>query len=259
MSKKLKSNENKNDDFNKNPNYWGINPKFWSTPNVFIKDIFLMNHFINETELYYNFYDIPISKVRILGVVIAKDINSKFISYTVDDGSESIECLIFKNDIKENEITNYTKYQIFDTLCIEGKIHEYKNIKNLHIIKIRKEDDINCETYFWLEIIKQRREIKKEIILSNIEKKEIKNFYDKEKKTPNKKDDGLTQQMQYIDNINNNGKKGKTICSSNLKDEIDLKVKLEEHIYDNKLFNFSFKEIKQNKELRDLAIEIIQQ
>lgn len=56
----------------------------------------------------------------------------------VDDGSESIECLIFKNDIKENEITNYTKYQIFDTLCIEGKIHEYKNIKNLHIIKISK-------------------------------------------------------------------------------------------------------------------------
>jgi len=33
--------------------YWGLNPKFWTTPSVFIKDIYLMKNYDKITGIYY--------------------------------------------------------------------------------------------------------------------------------------------------------------------------------------------------------------
>jgi len=56
----------------------------------------------------------------------------------VDDGTERIECIKFKKDLKDTELNNISQYQLFDTLSIKGKISVYKDRRNLHIITISK-------------------------------------------------------------------------------------------------------------------------
>jgi len=173
----------------------------------------------------------------------------------VDDGTERIECIKFKKDLKDTELNNISQYQLFDTLSIKGKISVYKDRRNLHIITIKKECDINCETFFWLEIIKQREIYKKPFILTDTMKDEINSFYDKEKRKTNKKEEEYNEYLNNFDKI----KRRKFDNILNIKDEQHLKLNLYKYIYKNKLFNFPFADIKQVKELKELAIEIIQQ
>ncbi|ORX56474.1 hypothetical protein BCR36DRAFT_345565 [Piromyces finnis] len=240
---------------NNNILYWGLNPKFWATPSVFIKDIYLMESYNSITE-YYNYYNNPVLKVKILGVITAKDINSKIISYTVDDGSERIECIMFKKDLNENEISDKSQFQLFDTISIKGKIYDFKKQRKLNIISIKKEYDRNVEAFFWLEVIKQRKEYQKEYNITEESKKDVKEFYSN--KRLNAKQKSFYNYNEIFKKLDNS-KRQKIGNNSIIKDENILKCNVMKYLSDNKLYSFQFSKIMKENELRNKAIELLEE
>jgi len=189
--------------------------------------------------------------------VTAKDINSKIISYTVDDGSESIECIIFKNDLNENEIADKIQFELFDTLSVKGKINDFRNQRKLHITNIRKEYDVNVEVFFWLEVMKQRKEYQKEYVITEESKKDVNKFYEKKKLNAINKKVYIFDDYYEIFKKLDDSKRRKISNKQKTVDETILKYKIREYLNKKKLYAFQFSKIKE--EFKDLAEEILKQ
>ncbi|OUM64229.1 hypothetical protein PIROE2DRAFT_9071 [Piromyces sp. E2] len=176
------------------------------------------------------------------------------ISFIVDDGSENIECIIFKKDINEMEISDKIQFQLFDTVSIKGKICDYRNQRKIHITSIRKEYDINAEVFFWLEVMNQRKEIEKKYIITEETKKDVNEFY-KNKKL-NARNKSLYEHTELFKKLDNS-KRLKLNNKLKTVDESILKYKIVDYFIKKKLYTFQFSKIKE--EFKDIAIKILKQ
>jgi len=175
----------------------------------------------------------------------------------VDDGSESIECIFFKKDMNENEINeNQFQFQLFDTITVVGKISDFRNQRKLHINKIKKETDLNAELFFWLDVINQKKKYKKPFVLSEETINEIDSYYKEEKKKWNNKEEFYKELYGNFDTPRKRKKVENKLITT---DEVTLKLKIMKYLHQSDSLNFKFAELKENQELKNIAIEILKQ
>lgn len=83
---------------------WGSNPQFWTFTKIFISTLFSLP-FLKEFKNILILKNNPLSKIEILGILVAVSIKTKYIEFLLDDCTGIVSCKywIHKYSLKESE------------------------------------------------------------------------------------------------------------------------------------------------------------
>lgn len=121
---------------------------------LFIADLLALPYDNNSKA--YRLYSHAINNVEILGNIVAKCTHFNRITYTVDDGSGLISCVLWKTQKAYND--SHAEFELGDEILVQGQIHTWKNERrvNIHNIRIlsacRRDYYLLCECFvvLWL-------------------------------------------------------------------------------------------------------------
>ncbi|XP_002741122.1 CST complex subunit STN1-like [Saccoglossus kowalevskii] len=158
--------------------HWGLDPVHCSSVKFYIKDVLEMSEYPTCPGAYA-YLNHPVIKVDIMGYVVEVDEKTRFISYSIDDGTGAIRCVCWKpkqtssadmrfdetfkvycasNDVSFNnsistleclnELANSVSesksehvLKLGDFVHIRGKVKEYKKVRDISVSYSKKIDD----------------------------------------------------------------------------------------------------------------------
>ncbi|KAK9702634.1 hypothetical protein K7432_011146 [Basidiobolus ranarum] len=133
------------------PQVWGLNPLFFATPHLYIRDVLetVPHPEFSDVHFYLNH---PIRNVEIVGIIIESDATTNYISYSIDDGTGIIACIQWV-PAAERLIPYRETKELGSLVRVSGKIGEFRERRQLTIRELVIEEDVNFEIQRWVEIV----------------------------------------------------------------------------------------------------------
>lgn len=109
------------------------------------------------------FQNLKISRTNVMGTVVQAFVsqNENYMAFTIDDGTETIRCKIWRNDDNSRTMDFVKNLTVGTIVDIVGRIREYNEEKYINPETIVKIDDFNAEIARKLEITKFKKNIDK--------------------------------------------------------------------------------------------------
>ena len=128
---------------------WGADPMFWANVKLFISDIHSLAP-APGIESSFMYMSKPISRVHIVGTVVAVQDKARRVFYSVDDGSGLVECTHFVDEMKPQAQRVVAK--LGDCVRVLGSIKRYFGRVELKVSAISVERDIHAELMHWIQV-----------------------------------------------------------------------------------------------------------
>ncbi|KAJ3192835.1 CST complex subunit STN1 [Irineochytrium annulatum] len=96
-------------------------------------------------------WDHPYRRVKICGIITAKDERERNISYYVDDGSGVVGCTEWFPESVRSKWDRRT-LPLGALVTVQGKVSEYNHQRQIVVNIITRETDPNAELLWWLEV-----------------------------------------------------------------------------------------------------------
>lgn len=113
----------------------------------------------------------PISRAEIVGYITSRDFKpNKFVWFTIDNGTGTIPCILWLNQINspyysnrnQNDIQQFAEIatslaslvQIGIVARVRGKISKFRTILQINVTDVAVERDPNSEILHWLQCLK---------------------------------------------------------------------------------------------------------
>lgn len=96
-----------------------------------------------------------ISRIRLLGDVVALKTREKFIDFTVDDGTGLLSCVLWQEDLARMGRVAHC-LQLGKLIHIGGYIRRYLGKVQLNVWFLALETDADAMSLFWLQVMASR-------------------------------------------------------------------------------------------------------
>lgn len=95
-----------------------------------------------------------ISRVRLLGDVIALKVREKYIDFTVDDGTGLLQCVLWQEDLARiGSGLAAQSLQLGRLMHVGGPIRRYLGRMQLNVWFLALESDADAMSLFWLQVL----------------------------------------------------------------------------------------------------------
>ena len=88
-----------------------------------------------------------ISNVKVIGFIIAVKVKEKYVLYTLDDSTGTVDCKVWKNAVNIGK----SKWNIGDWIKMEGKLNYFIDQIEINVNCMKRIVDPNEELLHWLE------------------------------------------------------------------------------------------------------------
>ncbi|KAI8349627.1 hypothetical protein EDC96DRAFT_519916 [Choanephora cucurbitarum] len=132
----------------------GIDPLFLTHAKLIIRHVLELNTSENTPIDLYDYCGHRIKFVEICGILVAIELSSTSYRYTVDDGTGTIECVLWLNSMK---LDNNRPFELGTTVSIMGKISTVRDQKQITVYDLYPTQDPHLEVTHFLQAIQLQK------------------------------------------------------------------------------------------------------
>ncbi|KAF9148704.1 CST complex subunit STN1 [Linnemannia schmuckeri] len=144
---------------------WGLDPLLHVPLQLMIFQVKALKP-VPDYEGVYSHHTHPVSMVEIMGVIQSVNRAIKYLSYTVDDGTGAIQCVMWIPDnylmVQDTDtIVGLRAFSLGDVVRVRGHVEVFRDVMQIDVPPgcIEVCEDPNAETLFRLRVLNQERDV----------------------------------------------------------------------------------------------------